>query len=80
LPPPPVARTRVSKHEDSLFVAEDVDTVSLTGETLLKEIPAAATDLRWVPTGRLPQLPLTGLARKTLQRLGLMVVPKLQIS
>jgi A/G-specific adenine glycosylase len=35
-------------------------------------IPIAADDLHWVPTARLTALPLTGLARKVLQRLKVM--------
>ena len=40
--------------------------------SLLTEIPAAAATLRWLATQRLHAQPLTGLARKALQRLGLM--------
>ncbi len=39
---------------------------------LLDAIPANADDLHWVGSHRLPLLPLTGLARKCLVRLGLM--------
>lgn len=42
--------------------------------TLRKAIPTASSDLHWVRTGRLPALPLTGLARKILQRLDVMEV------
>jgi A/G-specific adenine glycosylase len=41
---------------------------------LRRAIPAAKNDLRWVRTSRLAELPLTGLARKTLQRLDVMAV------
>jgi A/G-specific adenine glycosylase len=46
---------------------------------LRRAIPAAKGDLHWVLTNRLGSLPLTGLARKALQRLDVMVVnlPKL---
>jgi A/G-specific adenine glycosylase len=46
---------------------------------LRRAIPAANSDLHWVLTHRLGSLPLTGLARKTLQRLDVMTVnlPKL---
>ena len=40
--------------------------------SLLTEIPAAESSLRWLATQRLHAQPLTGLARKALQRLGLM--------
>jgi A/G-specific adenine glycosylase len=46
---------------------------------LRRAIPASKGDLHWVLTNRLGSLPLTGLARKALQRLDVMVVnlPKL---
>ncbi len=42
--------------------------------TLRKSIPAAADDLSWYPVVRLGELPLTGLARKILQRVDLLSV------
>lgn len=42
--------------------------------TLRSAVPAAKTDLRWIRTSRLHSLPLTGLARKILQRLDVMEV------
>ncbi len=47
--------------------------------TLLQAIPAAADDLQWTPVAKLAEKPLTGLARKVLQRLRVMRVepPKL---
>jgi A/G-specific adenine glycosylase len=46
---------------------------------LRRAVPAAKSDLHWVLTSRLGSLPLTGLARKALQRLDVMAVrlPKL---
>jgi A/G-specific adenine glycosylase len=46
---------------------------------LRRAVPAAKNDLHWVLTSRLGTLPLTGLARKALQRLDVMAVslPKL---
>jgi A/G-specific adenine glycosylase len=46
---------------------------------LRRAVPAAKGDLQWVMTKRLAGLPLTGLARKALQRLDVMAVklPKL---
>ena len=41
---------------------------------LRRAVPAATTDLHWVRTNRLNFLPLTGLARKALQRLDVMAV------
>jgi A/G-specific adenine glycosylase len=61
--------------DDRLFVA---DPSELTQEaTLLSSLPAVGRE--WVAAGRLMHLPLTGLARKSLQRLGVMAVPKVQI-
>jgi A/G-specific adenine glycosylase len=62
--------------EDDLFVA---DPSELSHDpTLLDELPSAA-DREWVQASQLQHLPLTGLARKTLQRLGVMAVPRVQI-
>jgi A/G-specific adenine glycosylase len=46
---------------------------------LRRAVPASNRDLHWVLTNRLGSIPLTGLARKTLQRLDVMIVnlPKL---
>jgi A/G-specific adenine glycosylase len=45
-------------------------------------VPASTSDLHWVLTNRLASLPLTGLARKALQRLNVMAVnlPKFPVS
>ena len=45
-----------------------------TDRGLRRAIPAAKTDLHWLRTSRLHSLALTGLARKILQRLGVMEV------
>lgn len=45
---------------------------------LRRAIPAAKNDLHWIKTHRLHELPLTGLARKALQRLDVMAVKLLQ--
>jgi A/G-specific adenine glycosylase len=47
--------------------------------TLRRAIPAAAQDLHWVRTSRLASLPLTGLARKVLQRLRVMDNPRIPL-
>jgi A/G-specific adenine glycosylase len=41
---------------------------------LRRAVPAAKNDLHWVRTSRLGELPLTGLTRKSLQRLDVMAV------
>jgi A/G-specific adenine glycosylase len=45
---------------------------------LRRAVPAAKSDLHWVRTVRLGQLPLTGLARKALQRMKVMAVRELR--
>ena len=68
--------------DEDLFVALANDTpADLTPKhrALLDEIPASIADLEWVPTSRLLELPLTGLARKVLQRLGVMQVPQVRM-
>jgi len=69
-------------YEDALFVAKPEEARLPETEyrrSLLNQIPAAAHDLRWVPARRLHELPLTGLARKVLQRLGVMRIPAVRI-
>jgi A/G-specific adenine glycosylase len=47
---------------------------------LRRAVPAAKDDLHWMRAGRLGSLPLTGLARKTLQRLEVMAVQPVQVA
>jgi A/G-specific adenine glycosylase len=71
-----------SVYEDDLYVAEPGEIGLSEGDgrrSLLNEIPTAARDLCWTSTSRLHELPLTGLARKVLQRLGVMRVPAVRI-
>jgi A/G-specific adenine glycosylase len=85
----PTAAARVARSfEDDVFNVEvddiaggDVDPRLTAPEgALLAQIPASQSDVEWTSTARLPFLPLTGLTRKVLQRLGVMNLPKLQIS
>ena len=46
---------------------------------LMEQITATKASLTWVATTKLGQQPLTGLARKTLQRLNLMALPRVAI-
>lgn len=48
--------------------------------SLLHLLTAPHNTLEWVPTYRLPQLPLTGLTRKALQRLHLMTLPTVRFN
>jgi A/G-specific adenine glycosylase len=63
--------------DEELFVADpDKAKAELS---LLDEVPAAVADLEWVSASNLRRLPLTGLARKALQRLGVMPMPKIKL-
>jgi A/G-specific adenine glycosylase len=91
-PPNPVilsaARNGASIYEDDLFIDDDADIPGLDADprltapegALLTQVPANESDLEWTPTGRLTFLPLTGLTRKVLQRLGVMTLPRVQLS
>ncbi len=50
------------------------------GFSLRSQVPADDADLRWVAMQKLGSLPLTGLARKALQRLGLMSTGDVRLS
>ena len=49
-------------------------------QALRRAVPAAKNDLFWIRTNRLAQQPLTGLARKVLQRLDVMEVTPLRMA
>jgi len=78
----PESRDEDEVYEDALFVAKPEE-ARLPGaeeqRSLLQQIPAAAHDLRWTSATRLHELPLTGLARKVLQRLGVMRIATVRI-
>ena len=85
----PTAATPNGKvYEDDLFIADATDIPGLDADprltagegVLLTQVPAAQSDLEWTPTARLTFLPLTGLTRKVLQRLGVMTLPRLQLN
>jgi A/G-specific adenine glycosylase len=46
---------------------------------LRRAVPAAKADLHWTRTSKLTSVPLTGLARKVLQRLDVMAVQSVQM-
>jgi A/G-specific adenine glycosylase len=50
-----------------------------TPGSLLAQVPASASDLHWTPASKLASLPLTGLARKVLQRFELLRIQKIKI-
>jgi A/G-specific adenine glycosylase len=78
----------VKNYDDDLFVPDPTEIPGLGADprmtapegALLGQVPAAKADLEWTSTSRLSFLPLTGLTRKVLQRLGVMSLPKLQLS
>jgi A/G-specific adenine glycosylase len=71
----PNAAVEGAEYEDELTVATPSER---TREAILLDaLPSAVRE--WIPAGRLLHLPLTGLARKSLQRLGVMAVPKVLI-
>jgi A/G-specific adenine glycosylase len=69
----------VQVYTESVLSEGEMAEPALEEHSLVEQIPAAKADLEWVPTTKLAQLPLTGLARKTLQRLNVMAVPRLTI-
>ena len=69
----PVLRVRHAITNTNYYVQVFVPSGRL--DTALEEaVPAAESDLQWVRTRNLAELPLTGLARKVLQRLRVMTV------
>ncbi len=75
-------------YDDDLFAPDDSEIPGLDADprltapegALLTQVPASESDLEWTPTSRLTFLPLTGLTRKVLQRLGVMTLPRVQLS
>jgi len=67
-----------TNEDEEVFVAEG-DSSWHESSSLLKTVPAAVSDLHWTATTRLRELPLTGLTRKVLQRLGVMSVPAVRV-
>jgi A/G-specific adenine glycosylase len=74
----PILRVRHSITNTNYYV-QIYAPVSPRDRSLRRAVPAATEDLRWTRTGRLGSLPLTGLARKVLQRLGVMDVPPVRV-
>ena len=78
----PVLRLRHAITNTNYYVQVFSESLAKSGEVaapLMEKIAAKKADLKWVATSKLPQQPLTGLARKTLQRLNLMSVPQVTI-
>src|SRR6202789_2666640 len=71
----PVLRLRHAITNTNYYVQVFSESLVKSGEVaapLMEKILAKQADLKWVATSKLPHQPLTGLARKTLQRLNLM--------
>ncbi|MGC9200184.1 MAG: A/G-specific adenine glycosylase [Acidobacteriaceae bacterium] len=78
----PVLRLRHAITNTNYYVQVFSEGVKPGGEqetSLVEKVLATRAERKWVATTRLNQQPLTGVARKTLQRLGLMAVPKVSI-
>jgi A/G-specific adenine glycosylase len=85
---PSVAARAQRNYGDEPFIAAandipglDVDARLTAPEgALLSQVPTAESDLEWTPANRLLFLPLTGLTRKVLQRLGVMTLPRVHLA
>jgi A/G-specific adenine glycosylase len=75
----PLAAEEESANEDEQVYVPEVP-VRDPSAALLEQIPASPQALLWCNTGSLLLQPLTGLARKTLQRIGVMAIPKPSIA
>ncbi len=83
----PVLRLRHAITNTNYYVqvfSEDIASKQAMSEDersslLTERVLAEKGDLQWVTTTKLAQQPLTGLARKTLQRLNLMALPRVAI-
>jgi A/G-specific adenine glycosylase len=81
---PPLAQDAVEEREPILRLRHSITNTnyyvqiyaprSPRDRALRRAVPASMDDLQWVRTGRLGSLPLTGLARKVLQRVGIMAM------
>jgi A/G-specific adenine glycosylase len=67
--------------DEAVFVAnpEELAAVRAAQNSLLDIVTSSTRNLEWVSTTTLVHCALTGLARKSLQRLGVMPLPKLRI-
>jgi A/G-specific adenine glycosylase len=85
---PSLAARAARNYGDEPFIAAGSDIPGLDVDArltapegaLLSQVPAAESDLEWTPANRLSFLPLTGLTRKVLQRLGVMTLPRVQLA
>jgi A/G-specific adenine glycosylase len=85
---PSVAARAAKNYGDETFIADPTDIPGLNLDArltapegaLLSQVPTAESDLEWTPANRLSFLPLTGLTRKVLQRLGVMTLPRVQLT
>jgi A/G-specific adenine glycosylase len=75
----PAEGDRFENDEDAAVFEMNSGKETIVETPLRDAIPAKAKDLEWVSTGQLPQQPLTGLARKVLQRLRVMRIATVQL-
>ncbi|MGA7156043.1 MAG: A/G-specific adenine glycosylase [Acidobacteriaceae bacterium] len=79
----PVLRLRHAITNTNYYVqifSEGVKKSDEADESLTQLVLGTKADLRWITTSKLSQQPLTGLARKALQRLSLMATPQVSIT
>jgi A/G-specific adenine glycosylase len=86
---PPLPQDAVQKREPLLRLRHSITNTNYYVQVfaargpkdrgLRRAVPATRRDLHWVRTSRLAQEPLTGLARKVLQRLDVMAVKPLRL-
>ncbi len=85
---PPLPMDAVEGQEPSLRLRHSITNTNYyvqvfaaggaAGKSLRRAVPTARKNLHWVRTTRLGEVPMTGLARKVLQRLKVMAVRDLQ--
>lgn len=75
---PPETDPEATNEDEVVFTADPNELGR--GFGLRAQVPAREADLRWTSTHRLTTLPLTGLTRKVLHRLGLMGTSPVRIS
>ena len=86
---PPLPQDAVAKREPLLRLRHSITNTNYYVQVfaargpqdrgLRRAVPAAKTDLHWTRTSKLAAVPLTGLARKVLQRLDVMAVQPLRM-
>ncbi|MDE1154681.1 MAG: A/G-specific adenine glycosylase [Acidobacteriaceae bacterium] len=76
---PPYVSSEIADEEYAPFVAAEEEIEATYDSELRRQVVSAERDLRWIATAALYTQPMTGLARKILQRMGVMALPKTRI-